>query len=260
MRLPNLFSHTSSGGRWKEELVGMRSIISNLAQIPLNEITGIRAPFLQTSGTPTFRVLHENGFTYDSSMPTRLYTDPPTWPYTLDHGFKQECTIPPCPTGFYPGLWEVPLVGWLLGRHHCAMLDACALAADSGEKDYLEFMKSNFLRHYKSNRAPFPVFLHESWLHDPRRKAAYFQFVDWLLEKDDVFLVTVKEVIDYVKKPLSLKEYRAQIREFLPKENNCDFPDMCEFNKGPVGSGARYMVVCGQCPDNYPWLGNPTGM
>ena len=47
---------------------------------------GFRAPFLQTGGVATFSALQSLGMSFDSSLVTINYTDPPIWPFTLDHG------------------------------------------------------------------------------------------------------------------------------------------------------------------------------
>lgn len=44
----------------------------------------------------------------------------------------------------------------------CAMVDECAFSGSaSGAYDLL---MNNFMTHYKSNRSPFPVFMHAGWL------------------------------------------------------------------------------------------------
>lgn len=88
----------------------MRELIANFAEIPAADIVGVRLPFLQSSGNATFEAMADQGFLYDSSTPTRLYTSPPLFPYTLDGGYQHDCQIEPCPEGRYPGLWVVPLV------------------------------------------------------------------------------------------------------------------------------------------------------
>jgi hypothetical protein len=42
---------------WKKEMGGAKRIISKLAQIPINEIIGARAPGLQTAANITFTVI-----------------------------------------------------------------------------------------------------------------------------------------------------------------------------------------------------------
>ena len=95
--------------RWRDEMVGMRSILSKYGLIPSSEILGQRAPFLQTAGDATFRMLKDNGFVYDSSMPTRTHMNPPLWPYTLDYGYRQDCQIQPCPKSSFPGIFLISL-------------------------------------------------------------------------------------------------------------------------------------------------------
>lgn len=40
--------------------------------------------YLQMGGNAQFRMMQENGFLYDASMPT-LQNNPSLWPYTLDY-------------------------------------------------------------------------------------------------------------------------------------------------------------------------------
>lgn len=72
----------------------------------MEDVRGMRAPFLQIGGNRMFEMLYDANFTYDSSMPVFDNT-PPFWPYTLDYSVNHECMIAPCPTKSYPGVWEV---------------------------------------------------------------------------------------------------------------------------------------------------------
>lgn len=68
----------------------------------MEDVRGMRAPFLSIGGNKMFKMLHDFNFTYDSSMP--VYENrPPSWPYTLDYKIFHDCMIPPCPTKSYPG-------------------------------------------------------------------------------------------------------------------------------------------------------------
>ena len=81
------------------------------AGIKLEDVRGIRAPFLAIGGNNMFSMLYDANFTYDSSMP--IYENrPPSYPYTLDYKISHDCMIPPCPNKAYPGVWEIPLVMW----------------------------------------------------------------------------------------------------------------------------------------------------
>ena len=52
-------------------------------------LTGIRAPHLQNGGDSQFMTMQNDGFQYDSSMPSRAYGSTSLglglWPYTLDY-------------------------------------------------------------------------------------------------------------------------------------------------------------------------------
>ena len=43
----------------------------------------------------------------------------------------------------------------------CNMIDGCA--APTSEQDAYDLLNKNFERHYNSNRAPFPMFMHAVW-------------------------------------------------------------------------------------------------
>lgn len=98
-----------------EEINGNLIALNALAGIPLKDIRGFRAPYLEYS-IDTLNLLAKAGFTYDSSATASVpVTDPNTdafWPYTLDYGMANDClTIPGICKGQpqIPGLWEVPL-------------------------------------------------------------------------------------------------------------------------------------------------------
>ena len=44
----------------------------------------------------------------------------------------------------------------------CSMVDECAIS-ESVAGAY-NLLMDNFMTHYKSNRSPFPVFMHAAWL------------------------------------------------------------------------------------------------
>lgn len=77
---------------------------------------------------------------------------------------------------FLTGLWVFPMVQWQriskienqLMTFHCSMLDACT-PYPVNASDTIAYIMDNFDRHYTSNRAPFPIFLHEAWLKDKNR-------------------------------------------------------------------------------------------
>jgi hypothetical protein len=71
----------------------------------------------------------------------------------------------------YPGLWEVPMVDYSdVNGNPCNMIDGCAKPFT--QQATFDLIHKNFLRHYKSNRAPFPMFVHADWFkNEPERMA-----------------------------------------------------------------------------------------
>lgn len=96
------FGEAFSPKKWAREIAGQREILSAYGGVKLEDVRGMRAPFLSIGGNKMFKMLHDFNFTYDSSMP--VYENrPPSWPYTLDYKIFHDCMIPPCPTKSYPG-------------------------------------------------------------------------------------------------------------------------------------------------------------
>lgn len=110
----------------KREFDDIRTMANHFGLIPIKEMRGMRLPFLQTSGNVSFQGLQELGLSYDSSLPTRQYVNPPMWPYTLEYASHQDCAITPCPTASFPKIWEIPMVMWSDDYGiPCSMVDAC---------------------------------------------------------------------------------------------------------------------------------------
>merc|ERR1719219_1150032 len=105
---------TMSPEEWKTEMVGVRKMIGQFANLDPCEVKGNRAPFLQGGGDNMFSMLQNNSFLYDCSWPTRAYgyidAEYGLYPYTLDYSTKQDCPIKPCPECSWPGVWVQPMI------------------------------------------------------------------------------------------------------------------------------------------------------
>ncbi|XP_031369039.1 uncharacterized protein LOC102679074 isoform X2 [Apis dorsata] len=247
------FGEQFSQRKWAREVAGQREILSAYGGVKLEDVRGMRAPFLSVGGNNMFKMLWDTNFTYDSSMP--IYENrPPSWPYTLDYKLFHDCMIPPCPTRSYPGLWEVPMVMWQdLNGGRCSMGDACS-NPPTADGVYKMLIK-NFERHYTTNRAPFGLFYHAAWFTQPHHKEGFISFLDTIVAMDDVWIVTNWQAIQWVRNPTPL----PLLHTFEPF--GCNYPDRPKKCNNPKvcnlwhKSGVRYMKTCQTCPDIYPWTG-----
>lgn len=247
------FGEQFSARKWSREVAGQREILAAYGGVKLEDVRGMRAPFLSVGGNNMFKMLWDTNFTYDSSMP--IYENrPPSWPYTLDYKLFHDCMIPPCPTRSYPGLWEVPMVMWQdLNGGRCSMGDACS-NPPTPDGVYKMLIK-NFERHYTTNRAPFGLFYHAAWFTQPHHKEGFISFLDTIVAMDDVWIITNWQAIQWIRNPTPL----ALLHTFEPF--GCHYPDRPKkCNNAKVcnlwhKSGVRYMKTCQACPDIYPWTG-----
>ncbi|XP_049817330.1 uncharacterized protein LOC109598001 isoform X7 [Aethina tumida] len=248
------FGEQFSQKKWTREVAGQREILAAYGGVKLEDVRGMRAPFLSVGGNKMFKMLYDSNFTYDSSMP--IYENkPPSWPYTLDYKLFHDCMIPPCPTRSYPGVWEVPMVMWQdLNGGRCSMGDACSNPPDAD--GVFKMLTKNFQRHYTTNRAPFGLFYHAAWFTQPHHKEGFIQFIDSILQMKDVWLVTNWQALQWVRDPTPISRlgsFQPFQCDFSDRPKRCNNPKVCNlWHK----SGVRYMRTCQPCPDIYPWTGN----
>lgn len=263
---PQYWRELSEAG-WKSEFVDQRAQVARFANIPENQIKGMRAAFLQIGGDRMYKALTDNRFEWECSRPTRNYR-PNLWPYTADYASEQDCAVDPCPIGRYPGFWTVPLVDLLGGDlFPCAMFDTC-LPTPNTTAEVLNLLKTNFLDHYEGNRAPFGVFTHAAFFlgegTSAGRQTGFSQFLDYLDTLPDVYIVSISKALDWMRNPVPLAQI-ANITSWRPTNpiaNACPNPINCRFigNQTPHAGGAeRYMMSCQPCTPMYPWLNNPLG-
>ena len=159
------------------------------------------------------------------------------------------------------GLWEIGMVMWQdLRGGRCSMADACFNPKD--EQGVYDMLKTNFNRHYNSNRAPFGMFFHSRWFLTEHNRKGFLKFVDEVLGFGDVYFTTNWQLIQWIKSPVKLDK----IMQFKPWQCNgndndlalarpppCESPHECKVKlKGEL----RVLRTCQECPKSYPWLGN----
>ncbi|XP_077547169.1 chitin deacetylase 8-like isoform X2 [Haemaphysalis longicornis] len=254
---------TLDAAGWEAELLGGRDILRDYALIPEEDMVGARAPFLEPGKGDSYVVIQEHGLLYDSSVTVDYTQEPdklPLYPYTVDYGLQTTCVIAPCPEGFYKGLWTVP-VHWFyrtvqddagsVSTSGCPMADACQ-PQPLTHVEMFDYLRSNF-EFYHYHRAPFTFFIHETWLHDPERAQGFLTFVDWLLTMDDVFFVTVEEVVRFMQNPKPLGEYVQSKCSKATEFSRCPEIHSCEFTEAQIREN-RFLTSCRRCPERYPWI------
>ncbi|KAH8025126.1 hypothetical protein HPB51_003968 [Rhipicephalus microplus] len=255
---------------WAKEMAGVRLIMERFANITDNSIVGVRAPYLRVGGNSQFFMMEEQAFLYDSTIAAPL-SNPPLWPYTLYFRMPHKChgNGQNCPSRSH-AVWEM-VMNELDRRDDptfdedlagCAMVDSCSNII-SGEQFY-NFLNHNLDRHYKTNRAPLGLYFHAGWLKlNPEYLDAFIQWIDETLDKNDVFFVTMTQVLQWMQQPTEL----SAIRDFAPWKEKCDvkgqahcsLPNACPLTTRELPGETIRLHTCVECPQNYPWLEDPTG-
>lgn len=242
---------------WADELRSMRRILGEYANVPEEEILGIRAPGLRPGYNEQYEALVNEGFVWDSSIST-LPLQTPVWPYTLDYAVPHVCKIKSCPTKAFPGIWELPLNSHHVAEYgggQCPYFDQCVFTHQTSD-DVFEWMKKDFMRHYEGNRAPYTMPFHTNWFTIDHQIEALHKFVNYTLTLDDVTYVSATEALLWMTDPsdVSLNEIVDSCRK-EPADPPCNKPNTCELSHTEENGvkTLRYMTTCQDCPDEYPW-------
>nr|XP_004931841.2 chitin deacetylase 1 [Bombyx mori] len=248
---------------WFDEMVGEANIINRFGRIHMEDFRGMRVPYLSVGWNRQFLMMQEFGFVYDATIVAPL-NDPPFWPYTLDHKIPHSCTGKNqyCPTRSYASLWEMVINPLVKGENTCAILDNCPFI-QTGD-DVYDALINNFKRHYLTNRAPFGIHLSSTWLRNNEYLVAFKNFLNELQKLPDVYFVTYKEILDWIKRPtpvVQLKKFQpwqCKGRHFREAEIACAKPNTCKL-PSKVLEHDKYMITCTECPRSYPWIRNEFG-
>ncbi|RZC33157.1 hypothetical protein BDFB_009780 [Asbolus verrucosus] len=235
-----------------DEFWGQRQLLSHFANIPIEDIIGVRTPQPQVEGDVSIDAYVASGLTYDNSLPTS--SSETLLPYTLDYESNQAClATAECPKNSHPHFWITPIAD-IKGDNdvECNSLVACLVRG--GAEETASWLVGQIDRVYHGNRAPIVLRLDSYWFSFIANSFDGFSlFLDEMSKRDDVFLVSVGDVLDWIKHPVSAKNYKSPIHERNAECNpvNCSYslPEETEI----------YMKTCVPCPEIYPWKGNPLG-
>jgi len=248
---------------WFDEMVGQANIINRFGGVKMEDIRGLRVPYLRPGWNRQFLMMKEFGFVYDSSIPAPL-SDPPLWPYTLDFKIPHKCIgRRKCPSRSFPGIWEVPLNQLVFEEYNCAFVDSCPPYFSQDELE--EIFMTNFNRHYNSNRAPMGLYFHATWFKNKKNRRAFRKFLAEMVERPDVYIVSTWEVIQWMRNPTpqsSMNTFKGwkDCEQPIPlEEQACNIPKVCKLRSRELRKH-RYLYTCKECPDTYPWIKNEFGM
>lgn len=146
----------------------------------------------------------------------------------------------------------------------CVYPDQCSFNLSSD--DIFKMLLHNFKRHYTTNRAPLGLYLHSTWFKSQDHLDAFSKFVDWALKLKDVYFVTNKQAIQWMKEPMTtatLAQFKPwqcnPPRQFEPHEQTCIYPNSCKLHSRVLQQD-RYLKTCNECPPEYPWIRNEFGL
>jgi len=260
---------------WLGEMAGARLILERFANISgtgPNPIIGVRAPLLRVGGNTQFEMMFDQGFFYDSSIAAPL-SRVPVWPYSLDYRMPHKChgNAQNCPSRSWAGMWEMPINE--LDRRDdpsfderlsgCHLVSSCSNIYDKDQ--FGRMIRHNFERHYMSNRAPLSLSFDAAWL--KTNKGFTQVLVDWMTETleehNDVYFLTEYQVIQWIQEPTDTNT----LRDFQQWKEKCDvkgqpycsLPNACPLTTRELPGETLRLHTCVECPNNYPWLIDPTG-
>ncbi|VDO57158.1 unnamed protein product [Haemonchus placei] len=278
----NSISHVSlekaDANRWLNEMDGQRRIIAKFANTNEEEIIGLRAPQLVLGGDEQFEMMANVGFVYDNSMSVNPgINGEPYWPQTLDYAVPWDCYDAQCPTASFPGLWAIPLNQFYgsyipqIDAYRRSSMVRAAVDLNTTVDQLTNMLFSNFDRSYLGNRAPFVLSLNADLLQLNGKNTgmqALQRFLEEVLYRKDVYVVTLKQLIQWMQHPLPLNQMLRSDAVKCPQSFNqhattdrklCLKPNKCMYNTPGLGSQEHQFLTCSPCPDQYPWLDNPLG-
>jgi len=256
---------------WLSEMAGARLILERFSNITDSTIIGVRAPYLRVGGNTQFEMMEEQYFVYDSSIAAPLGRVP-IWPYSLIYRMPHSChgNAQNCPSRPHQ-IWEMPINE--LDRRDdptfderlsgCHLVSSCSNIYES--EQFARMIRHNFNRHYSTNRAPLSLSFDAAWL--KVNKGFTKVLTDWMTETleehNDVYFLNMIQVLEWIQKPTDINSLR-DFQEWKEKcdvkgQPYCSLPNPCPLNTRELPGETVRLHTCMECPNNYPWLLDPTG-
>lgn len=197
------------------------------------------------------------------------------WPYTLDGGPANDCGNTPSicndPSSVVPGLWEIPMHA-IFEQNGIPHLMDPYIDASWDPAVTLEWLKTNFKRHYEGNRAPFGIYLHPVQSIDytgyPSRQPIrdmLNQFFEWVRTFDNVWFANNDQILSYMRAPIPASELGSQTyMKCMVRDDKTEICNGLDDNGDGVVDGglletcsAGIFSTCYGCPQTEPTSENP---
>jgi len=126
-------------------------------------------------------------------------------------------------------------------------------------------LKYNFDRHFSTNRAPLGLYFHTLWFKEAKNRRAFRKFLDEMVKRQDVWIVSNWEVIQWMQQPTPQSQmdtflpWKTCDDPILPEDQACNIPRVCKLFSRELRK-ERYLYTCKECPEVYPWIKNEFGM
>ena len=99
-----------------------------------------------------------------------------------------------------------------------------------------------------------------------KNRKAFRKFLDELVSRPDVWIVSQWEMIQWLKNPTpqsqmsTFDEWKTKCDTPVPLvEQACNIPHVCKLFSRELRK-QRYLYTCNECPDTYPWIKNEFGL
>ena len=105
-----------------------------------------------------------------------------------------------------------------------------------------------------------------SYSQDKKNRKAFRKFLNELISRPDVWIVSNWEAIQWMKNPTpqsqmnTFNEWKDKCDKPVPlAEQACNIPHVCKLFSRELRK-QRYLYTCNECPDTYPWIKNEFGL
>ncbi|MEN8905015.1 MAG: polysaccharide deacetylase family protein [Clostridiales bacterium] len=238
------YSHQNGSGKnykeYNDEIIKSEEILKSFLGEDFKS-SGFRAPFLSYN-QEGLQAIKDFGFEYDCSIPegdqdgvdgSKCY-----WPYTLDNGspcneYANIYWNDPLVTGV-KGLWEIPAYSHtvpddnkcekygiekgLRNRMYKASKDFDIETGKvsgmewnvidkfkASKKEYTAILKYSLDLRMNGNKSPLTVGVHSNYYSDMSYYNALKEFIEYALEKEDVRIVTAKQLLKWLENPVTME-------------------------------------------------------